>query len=52
MWKTVKGRSAIIAPSLPTLLTKVIPTRKKTFIERRDIEHNVNSSNGYFFSLA
>lgn len=37
--KMVKGGLTIKAPNLPTLLTDVMATRKKAFMERIDSEH-------------
>lgn len=48
LWKVVKGGSAIMTPSSPTLFAEVIATRKVTFMERRDLEHKAKSSNGGF----
>lgn len=46
----VKGGPTLKAPNSPTLLAEIIATRKATFMERRDIEHEASGSKGCFIS--
>lgn len=44
LWSMAKEGVAIMAPRSPTILAKVIATRKVTFMERREREQEARDS--------